>query len=202
MNIVRMNSQDAGFEINEDKTVGPAKALEFLGIVMDIPRSLLAMSHERIAEVKSLLKQFERSEQQGVRVFTKRELLSLLGKLNFCQWVIKDGRFFVRRLIHLSKKPKFMHHRVTISSQAVKDVQWWLRCMESHNWTAFFPVQFNMSTAVLIFSDASDWGVGMMCGDMWSMVQFTGQYEWLVRTPIAYREMAAVVWYMVPVFIC
>ncbi len=34
----------------------------------------------------------------------------------------------------------------------------------------------------------------MMCGDMWSMVQFTGRYEWLASTPIAYREMAAVVW--------
>ncbi len=51
-----------------------------------------------------------------------------------------------------------------------------------------------MSSAMLIFLAPQTGGVGLMCGDKWSIIQLTGQYEWLVTTPIAFGKMAAVVW--------
>ncbi len=192
MDVVEKVCKDAGFAMNDFKREGPAKRLQFLGIIIDILRRILALSQERLLEVREELLAVRDSMSRST-VLTKRELLSLLGKLNFCTLVVKDGKFFTRRLIHLSKKPKALHHRVRVTPQAIADISWWLKSMWVHNGTSWFPTPFHIPSATLIFSDASDTGMGMFCGNSWVAMTFTGEYEWLATKPIALREMAACV---------
>ena len=51
----------------------------------------------------------------GKRSYTKRELLQLLGHLNFASRVIVPGRSFVSYLIDLSTHVKELHHYLTLN---------------------------------------------------------------------------------------
>jgi hypothetical protein len=81
----------------------------------------LQMSPERLHDVFDELKRWD-SDYRG----TKRELLSLLGKLVFICRIVVPGRIFIRRLFDLSKTVKCLNHHVRLSREAAADVQWWL----------------------------------------------------------------------------
>ena len=49
---------------------------------------------------------------------TKRELLSLIGKLSFCCKVLPAGRIFLRRIIDLSSTVTHLHHRISLTTEA------------------------------------------------------------------------------------
>ncbi len=57
----------------------------------------------------------------------KRELKSIVGKLQFCSKVVIPDLIFIRRLIHLSKKPKELYHKVTLTNQAKADIMCWYK---------------------------------------------------------------------------
>ncbi len=124
---------------------------------------------------------------------TKHEILSIIGKLQFCARVIHDGFKFISRLINISKRVRSLHHRIYITSEAHADLRWWEECMECHYGIAFFPEPWCMDKDQIVFSDASDIGLGIVCDNSWSILQFTGRYEYLKHTTIAYRECVAIV---------
>ena len=74
-------------------------SLEFLGIVLDTERSELKISDKRLQEIVQLL-----SEWLLKDMVSKRQLLSIIGKLAFCAKVVHDGHRFLRHLINLSKE--------------------------------------------------------------------------------------------------
>ena len=57
---------------------------------------------------------------------TKRELLSLVGKLSFACKVVPAGHIFLCRLIDLSTTVKRLHHHIQFTTDAHLDLQWWL----------------------------------------------------------------------------
>ena len=59
------------------------------------------------------------------RSTTKRELLSLIGKLSFAARAVPAGRLFLRRLIHLSTSVTKMHHHIRLTTDAQADIDWW-----------------------------------------------------------------------------
>ncbi len=88
--------------------------------------------------------------------------------------VIHDGSKFIRRLINVSKKDMSLH-RIYITSEAAADLRWWEECMECHNGIAFFPGPWCMDKAQIVFSDASDKGLGIVFDYSWSILKFTGR---------------------------
>ncbi len=179
--------EESGFEVNWEKTYGPARVLEFLGFILDTILQEIRISLERLQEILELLK-----EWQLKKFASKRELLTLIGKLQFCSRVIRDGRFFTRRLIDLSKTKQALRSTVTISPQAKADIDWWISCIASHNGVAMFPVPFNHATCEVIQTDASDLAGSAIYGNEWTMLVFKGPNQWLAETSIAYRELACV----------
>ncbi len=188
LDIIIKTCQEAGFDIQPSKTVKPTKIIEFLGIVIDCVHKQLRISEERLQEVYDELVLWITRKWA-----TKRELLSLIGKLSFCSKVVRDGEKFIRRLIHLSKKPKKMHHKVSITPQARSDISWWLHCMAVHNGVTMFPKELDITTAEIVFSDASDYALGFLCHESWTIVEFTDDYSWIKSQTIAYKELLAVV---------
>ena len=98
--------QDLGFAVNPKKVVLPTTELEFLGITLDTVKMELRISEERIEEVTIELLPWKTRKS-----CTKRELLSLIGKLIFISRVVQPGRTFVRRMIDLSKRIKHLHYK-------------------------------------------------------------------------------------------
>lgn len=53
---------------------------------------------------------------------TKREILSLVGKLSWASECIPFGRIFVRRLLDLAHKLKFLHHKTPLNHEFRADL--------------------------------------------------------------------------------
>lgn len=188
LNVMEDTIDDSGMEVQVKKRVPPARCMEFVGIIIDTIDWVLRISPERLTDIKAELLQWGQK-----KVCSKRELLSLMGKLIFCSKVIRDGRKFVGRLIDLSKKVHHLHHKVKLNKEARADIEWWLRSMEDHNGISMFPTDWNIDESIVIYSDASDLAAGGICGDSWFVVPFTGVNAWMSKMDIAWRELYAAV---------
>ncbi|KAI8496689.1 amiloride-sensitive sodium channel [Branchiostoma belcheri] len=90
--------QHLGFEINWHKVIFPTRRLTFLGIDIDAAERTLSLPVDKLNKLRTLL-----CDISGRKRVSKRDLLSLLGKLNWAAKVVRGGRTFMRRLIELSK---------------------------------------------------------------------------------------------------
>jgi len=79
-----------------EKEEGPSTTLTFLGILLDTTTMQASITTERKYEILQAIQ-----ELHGRHTCTKRELLSLIGKLAFACKVVPPGRIFLRRLIDL-----------------------------------------------------------------------------------------------------
>lgn len=176
----------AGFEVQPSKVTVPDQRVEFLGIVIDTRSWELSISPERVEEINTLL-----SSWQVRKSSSKRELLSLVGKLAFAAKVVRSGRAFLGRLISLAKKVKHLHGRVRISAAARKDLTWWATCLSAHNGVYMFRPDWDDSNVVHIFTDASNVGFGGVCQDSWFAIEYSGSLGSLVEQSINWRELHA-----------
>ena len=79
--------EDVGFGVNYKKVEDPTTELEFLGIVLDTKRMEMRISVDRLKEIMSELQSWRHKTW-----CTKRQLLSIIGKLTFVSKVVKSGR--------------------------------------------------------------------------------------------------------------
>ena len=177
-------ARQAGFVIQVDKVTRPTRCLEFLGIIIDLEENQLRISDTRVEEIKTLL-----SEWVGVKSASKRKLLRLIGKLAFAARVVRTGRAFIGRLIGLSKSVKALHHHIRLSPQARLDVDWWTRCINSHNGTSMMCVDWSSGHVFHVYTDASDAGMGAVFGDQWFASAFSGCLASAAKRSINWREL-------------
>ena len=180
--------EKAGFRIQHSKTEGPCRNIEFLGIYINTEDRYLQISYERMCEILDLLREWSTKTY-----CSKRELLSLIGKLSFCSRVIDNGRRFIRRLIGLSRRMKNLYHKTKITAQAFHDIGWWLASIKTHNGVSMFPGEWLTRESVCMYTDASDIAAGVFVEGRWTYRPFSGQYDWLKLKTIAFRELYAVV---------
>ena len=156
-------------EVNFDKVLQPSTSMEFLGIILDSHTMELKISDERMSDIISELKTWS-TKNYG----TKRELLSLLGKLVFICRVIRPGRIFLRRLFRHSCKVKYLHHRTRLSAEAMRDIEWWLNIATTWNRHSFFYEDRWLHSNLLdLASDASDIGFAGVYKSHWFMKEFS-----------------------------
>ena len=188
LDVITDTATRCGFTIKASKTVGPSRVIEFLGIVIDTINQTVQMSPERLVEIRTELLKWKNRPKSS-----KRELLSIIGKLQFCSQVIYPGHMFVKRLIECSKKVASLHYKVYLDTQAQRDLNWWLANMNIHNGKSWFQKPFNAATANIMFSDASNTAVAAVLGTNWTVIEYKGEYAWLLDKDIAYKELYAVV---------
>ena len=181
--------KDTGFSVQPRKVVWPCTVLEFLGIIIDSIRQELRISEDRLAEVLAeLTKWYHR------RKCTKRELLSLIGKLTFVSRVVRSGRTFVRRMIELSKRVCYLHYKVTLNKEFQADIQWWLDYLPTWNGVSMFhDTQWVANSDLQLWTDASDIGYGAYFEGQWIAEAFTGDLRAVAAQSINYRELFAIV---------
>ena len=79
ISVVRDSFRALGVPLSEEKTLGPLTSLEFLGIQLDSRLMCASPPEEKLVRMRAMLASAAGS---GVAM-TKRDLLSLLGNLNF-----------------------------------------------------------------------------------------------------------------------
>ena len=144
-----------GVPLAPEKVEGPTNVLTYLGIVIDTNLMELRLPEDKLSALVDLL-----SAWQIKRKCTRRELLSLIGKLSFASKIIPSGRTFLRRLIHLSKSVTSLNHRVCLNLDARKDIEWWKEFLPS--WNGKYKILDPQSTFahdLNLFTDAS-WSLG------------------------------------------
>ena len=89
-----------------------------LGIEINLDNMSLGLPQAKCKEIQDLIQQWTNKKK-----CTKRELLSLIGKLSFAAKVVPSGRTFIRRLIDLSKSVVKLSHHISLSNEAKQDIQ-------------------------------------------------------------------------------
>lgn len=156
-----------GFSINWDKVVPPSQKLTFLGVELDSIKRTLALPPSKLSEFISLIDEWTLKKR-----CSKKELLSLLGKLNWASRVVRGGRTFLRRLIDLSKKLKQNNHRTWICREAHLDIMWWAQGISVfHGKTRF--VQDYVEPEAEFITDACLVGGGGHFDNQWFYTNFS-----------------------------
>eukprot|EP00731_Ephydatia_muelleri_P035677 Em0147g3a len=122
-----------GIPVALDKLEGPATTITFLGITINIALQQLRLPPDKLQEMTLMIKSW-----LGKHKTTKRDLLSLIGKLSCAAKVVPSGRHFLRRLIELSTTVSKLHHHIHLIVEAREDIIWWNRFLPSWNGASIF----------------------------------------------------------------
>ena len=143
--------QDLGVPLAKEKTVGPVRALTFLGLEVNAEQGLVKVpgdKHQALVEtIKTTLVH---------KKITLRQLQSIIGSLNFVCKAVTPGRCFLRRLVDLTIGVSKPHHRIRLGVGAKADLQAWLFFLESFNgYSMFLDIHWCNSPDVELFTDAA-----------------------------------------------
>ena len=108
-------SQDIGIPLNQDKRCLPHTCQLVYGIEIDTVTMHLRLPEDILAKATLLIN----------RKVLLRDLLSLIGLLNFACLVVPPGRAFLRRLINLTVGITRLHHFVTLNCDGRADIYAW-----------------------------------------------------------------------------
>ena len=103
-----------GMPVAMEKVEGPLTAMSFLGLILDSVKQEIRLPPDSLAELTHELDRWSTR-----RKATKRELLSLIGKLSFAARAVPVGHLFMRRLITLASTVAYLHHRIRLNAEAL-----------------------------------------------------------------------------------
>ena len=142
--------QRLGVPVAMDKVEGPLTTLVFLGLELDSTLQHIRLPQEKLKQLQQELQLWKECKKT-----TKRNLLSLIGKLAFAARAVPAGRLFTRRLIALSSKVTKLHHRIRLNKEARRDITWWQEFLPGWNGTAKFITEDVDAHDLDLYTDAS-----------------------------------------------
>ena len=176
-----------GIPLAPDKLEDPTTHLVFLGISIDTTSMETALPDQKLEELLAELQLWS-----SCKKCRKRELLSLIGKLNFACRIIPAGCIFLRRLIDLSTTAQLPHHHITMNVEARRDIAWWLQFLPTWNGRTIIPDPYwSRSPDLALFTDASGtvgYGVyyaGDWIAESWPTILQDRSIQWKELYPIA-----------------
>lgn len=142
---------DVCIPLSLEKTVGPSTSLEFLGIILDSIKMQASLPEEKLTRIRSIFASFLSSS-----VVSKRELLSLLGHLNFAMRIIPQGRSFISRLLSLAHSVENLGDHIRLDEGCKSDLSFWSQLLSNWNGISFFYNDLSESSDSLdLFTDAA-----------------------------------------------
>ena len=174
------------------KLEGPTECLTFLGIEIDTQVMVLRLPASKLEELRLLVAQW-----QGRKFCMKKDLQSLVGKLQQASKVVRSGRTFLRRMFELLKGTSKKQHFIRLNTSFRSDLMWWNLFLESWNGISMLEDPAWKSVPFHLYTDASgSFGCGAWSEQSWF------QYSWpsgLKQQSIAAKEllpivMACMVW--------
>ena len=163
--------KDIGIPMAPEKTTSPSTNTTFLGIELDTDLQLARLPKEKLIEYEQdVIQTLSRSK------IRKKELESLIGKLNFAATVV-PARPFLRRLINMLNIHDKPYYYLRITRGVREDLQTWLTFLQNYNGITYFrALQIANSITIHMVSDASKLGFGACYGTKW--LQATYPVPW------------------------
>ena len=147
--------------IATDKTAGPTRVIEFMGIILDSDSMEARLPPDKVSRILESLSSFQHRKS-----CTLTELQSLIGTLNFACKVVPPGRPFLQRMIELTRNAKQPHHYIKLNSGFFKDLTMWQKFIASWNGASFFLATAWVDSETLeLHTDASG------CAWLWGNIQ-------------------------------
>ncbi|XP_030292106.1 uncharacterized protein LOC115592964 [Sparus aurata] len=122
-----------GVPLSTEKTSGPSTSLEFLGITLDTITFQASLPTDKLLRTSLFISNFLLAHR-----CTKRQLLSLLGHLNFAIRIIPQGRSFISHLLSLSAAIPSLHDHITLDNPCKMELRMWRDFLSSWNGISFF----------------------------------------------------------------
>ena len=137
--------------LSEKKLEGPCTCLEYLGIILDSDKMQCRLPLDKIERIMCFIK-----ELLSKRSCTKRELLQLLGHMNFASRVILAGRAFVSYLLSLASSVTELYHYVHLNYECKQDLFMWIEFLTNWNGVSlFYEKEFTSSCDIELYTDAA-----------------------------------------------
>lgn len=176
-----------GVPLSVKKTEGPSHVIEYLGIFLDTVKMEARLPRDKVLRIQEAVKSYSIRKS-----CTKRELLSLLGHLNFACRVILPGRSFISHLIKLSTTVQKLHHHVQLK-HCRSDLAMWAKFLSNWNGISFF-INDNIEKAadIQLYTDATMTAFGGIYRNEWFQGEFPSEllYE---QTSMALLELYPIV---------
>lgn len=189
LNIMLNACEETGFQVNYDKVCQPKFRMEYLGIIIDSKNMRTEISQTRLEDTL-----IELSKWCNRTSCTKRQLLSLIGKLTFISRVVRHGRTFLRRLIQVSKSVQYLHYKIKLTKEARADIRWWQNYLPTWNGISIIDgSKWLTNSEICLTTDASDVAIGCVYKSEWFFVKFEDEYVYIKEKSINWRELYAIV---------
>lgn len=187
LDLMLSTCMDLGFKANPKKTTEPCTQLELLGIELDSVSQEARITESRLQKTTDLL-----MEWQSRKSCAKRQLQSLIGKLNFICSVCRPGRTFLRRMLDLLKKARHPTHHLRLHSGFFKDLRWWIYFLSDWNGrTFFYDEQWITNSCLHLYTDACTTSFGALFEEYWLYETFA-MVGVANRRSIAFKELYAI----------
>ena len=177
--------------VKPEKVLGPSTTLPILGIILDTSAGEARLPEGKLTALKQELQHFHNIATTN-HMCTKRQLLSLIGKLTFGCKVIPAGRIFLRRLLDTAHSTDQLDGNISIDNEALEDIRWWLTFSSSWNGKAMFlNSRWTPAHHLNLFTDASS-TIGF--GAYWNGAWFSQHWpQQLQCKSIDWKELYAIV---------
>ena len=179
-----------GIALSPDKLEGPSSTITFLGIELDSRNQTISLPSDKLEEILMELHQWS-----SIKKCTKRQLLSLIGKLSFAAKCIPAGRIFFRRLIDLSMKVPKLHHHLDLNHEARADIAWWCKFLPLWNGqTRFISPVWTHANSIDLFTDAAaSIGAGAYYQGRWFFIPWPQHIQDNPQLHITWMELFPIV---------
>jgi len=149
---------DLGLVEVVDKSVAPAIEVEFLGILFNTDRQMAEVTPDPLLQITELI-----GFWLGLKSATKRELQSLVGKLNFVCKCVLSSRVFISRMLAVLIMLKRQNYRFKIKAEFRADFVWWKRFLRRLNGVTYIPSMIWSEPNEILSTDACLSGAGGWC---------------------------------------
>lgn len=173
-----------GFMISWNKVVDPTHKLTFLGIEIDSLGMHLRLPDEKLHALKYELDNFSSRCRAS-----KKQLQSLIGKLNWASSVVYGGRVFLRRLINAMSSLKKDSHKLRFNAEVLRDLAWWHTFLQTFNGKSLL---LEKRAVTSVYTDACNEGAGGHWGNDWFYTNWSADIPTALHMHINEKEVLAV----------
>lgn len=171
-----------GFSISWHKCISPTQCLVFLGVEIDSAKGTLSIPAQKVEELKAVLHTWSSKTRAS-----KKELQSLLGKLNWIARVVHAVRPTVRRLIDIMTSLRKANHRTRITRNIKRDITTLIRICSSFNGTCNFLLNRASPDPATIYTDSSLIAGGAALIQQKKVIDWT-YITWSIDNPVIATE--------------
>ena len=147
--------EQLGFPVANEKCSPPSTNMVFLGKLFDTDSMTISIPQAKLEEIKQSINLIIKR-----KTVTRKQLESIIGKLSYIADCVRSARLFICRLLDLLRSVTRKHHHINLSSEAKKDLKWFLLFMESYNGRTAVPEDVWCTPDQILATDSTLVGIG------------------------------------------